>query len=114
MPSPASSSAVSISGRKGNLPRACNATRIRSAVVCRWPSARQIQSYASSGVVATLIRSSIVSSTRVQGGARDVLGARRIGPGGHGDMDGDARTGEQPVALSRGVMAEDGDWPGTE
>ena len=29
-------------------------------------------------------------------------------------MDGDARTGEQPVALSRGVMAEDSDWPGTE
>ena len=29
-------------------------------------------------------------------------------------MNDGARPGEQPVALGRGVMAEDGDWPGTE
>lgn len=29
-------------------------------------------------------------------------------------MDGGARPGEQPVALGRGVMAQDGDRPGAE
>ena len=52
----------------GNLSRACSAARIRSAVVRRWPTARQIQSYASSGVLAIVIKSSTVSSMRVQGG----------------------------------------------
>jgi hypothetical protein len=33
---------------------------------------------------------------------------------GHGDVDGGARPGEQPVALGGSVMAEHGDWPGAE